>query len=167
MRNTLVTIFATIVVPGIFVFLLPYWILQTTGILPPSQVGAIEVVSILLAVVGAAMVVWVSFAFVSRGKGTPVPVDPPRALVAEGLYRFVRNPMYAGALLILFAESVFFRSAWILLYAAMLWLALHSFTVFVEEPQLERRFGDAYRQYRDRTPRWIPRRPGGSSSRTP
>jgi len=57
--------------------------------------------------------------------------------------------------------------AWGKLQLPMLWLALHSFTVIVEEPQLERRFGDAYRQYRDRTPRWIPRRPGGSSSRTP
>jgi protein-S-isoprenylcysteine O-methyltransferase Ste14 len=41
----------------------------------------------------------------------------------------------------------------------MLWLALHTFTVLLEEPQLERRFGETYREYRRRTPRWIPRRP--------
>jgi protein-S-isoprenylcysteine O-methyltransferase Ste14 len=67
--------------------------------------------------------------------------------------------MYLGVLLILFAEAILFRSAWILLYAAMLWLALHSFAVLLEEPQLERRFGDTYRAYRAHTPRWLPRRP--------
>jgi protein-S-isoprenylcysteine O-methyltransferase Ste14 len=63
--------------------------------------------------------------------------------------------------LVLFSESILFRSAWILLYAGTLWLALHAFTVLIEEPQLERRFGDPYRQYRDRTPRWVPRKPKG------
>ena len=67
--------------------------------------------------------------------------------------------MYFGALLILFAESIFFRCAWILLYAGVLWLALQSFTVLLEEPQLEQRFGGAYLDYKTRTPRWIHRRP--------
>jgi protein-S-isoprenylcysteine O-methyltransferase Ste14 len=159
MRNVLVTAFATILVPGVAVFLVPYWILQATGGLTPPQIGFIEIASIALALLGAVMVIWVSVAFVSKGRGTPVPTHPPRDFVAEGLYRFVRNPMYSGALLILFAESVFFRSAWLLLYAGMLWLALHAFTVLAEEPQLEQRFGDQYRQYKVETPRWIPRRP--------
>jgi protein-S-isoprenylcysteine O-methyltransferase Ste14 len=150
---------ATIVVPGAAVVLVPYWILQTTDGLAPAEIGLVDLVAALLALIGAAMVVWVSFAFVSKGRGTPVPIAPPRDFVAEGLYRFVRNPMYAGALLILFAESAYFQSAWILLYAALLWLALHAFTVLYEEPQLERRFGEPYRMYRSRTPRWIPRRP--------
>jgi protein-S-isoprenylcysteine O-methyltransferase Ste14 len=64
--------------------------------------------------------------------------------------------MYLGALLILLAETVLFRSPWILLYAAALWLALHTFAVLIEEPQLERRFGDTFRDYKARTPRWLP-----------
>jgi protein-S-isoprenylcysteine O-methyltransferase Ste14 len=146
-------------VPGAAVLLGPYWILQATGGVTTPTVGLLEVVSILLALVGAGMVVWVSIVFVTHGRGTPVPIEPPRNFVAAGLYRFVRNPMYFGALLALFAEAIFFRSVWILLYAGMLWLALHTFTVFLEEPQLEGRFGDTYREYRQRTPRWIPRRP--------
>jgi protein-S-isoprenylcysteine O-methyltransferase Ste14 len=158
-RNILLTTAATILVPGVAVVLVPYWILQITGGVTPPAVGLLEVVSVLLALFGAAMVVWVSIAFVTHGGGTPVPIEPPRNFVAAGLYRFVRNPMYFGALLALFAEAVLFRSLWILLYAGMLWLALHTFTVLLEEPQLERRFGEAYREYRRRTPRWIPRRP--------
>ena len=159
MRSILVTALATVLVPGIAVLLIPYWILQATDGAAPAPVGFVEAASIVLALIGAAMVVWVSVTFVVKGRGTPVPVDPPQNLVAEGLYRFVRNPMYFGTLLILFAESIYFRSAWILLYAGMLWLAVQLFIVLVEEPQLERRFGDAYRQYKTETPRWIPRRP--------
>jgi protein-S-isoprenylcysteine O-methyltransferase Ste14 len=158
-RNILLTTAATILVPGVAVVLVPYWILQITGGVTPPAVGLLEVVSVLLALFGAAMVVWVSIVFVTHGGGTPVPIEPPRNFVAAGLYRFVRNPMYFGALLALFAEAVLFRSLWILLYAGMLWLALHTFTVLLEEPQLERRFGETYREYRRRTPRWIPRRP--------
>ncbi|HET7010426.1 MAG TPA: isoprenylcysteine carboxylmethyltransferase family protein [Anaerolineales bacterium] len=159
MRNIIATALATVVVPGVAVILVPYLILQATGGLTPPQIGVIEVICILLALAGAAMVVWVSVAFVTHGKGTPVPVDPPKNLVAAGLYRFVRNPMYFGALLTLFAEAIFFRSAWILLYAGLVWLALHTFTVLVEEPQLARRFGDLYLEYKAKTPRWIPRPP--------
>ena len=159
MKNILLTAVATVVVPGAAVVLVPYLVLQATGGVSTPQVGLIEVVSVVLALMGASMVVWVSVTFVTHGKGTPVPIEPPKNFVAAGLYRFVRNPMYFGALLTLFAEAALFRSAWILLYAGLLWLALHTFTVLLEEPQLERRFGDPYRAYKARTPRWIPRRP--------
>jgi protein-S-isoprenylcysteine O-methyltransferase Ste14 len=160
MRNALVTAFATVVVPGGAVVAVPYLVLRATGDLSAPAIGLLEVVAIALALMGASMVVWVSVVFVTHGKGTPVPIDPPKTFVAAGLYRFIRHPMYAGALLILFAEAAFFRSAWILLYAGLLWTALHTFAVFLEEPGLERRFGDAYREYKSRTPRWVPKGPG-------
>ena len=159
MRHVLVTALATVLVPGVAVLVIPYLILRGTGSPAAPEVGFIQALALALALVGAGMVAWVSVTFVTKGKGTPVPVAPPENLVAEGLYRFVRNPMYFGALLTLFGEAAFFRSPWILLYAGMLWLALHTFTVLLEEPQLEQRFGDPYREYKARTPRWFPRRP--------
>ena len=159
MKNALVSALATILVPSVAAVLVPYWILRATDGLAGPLIGPLEMVAIALVLLGGVMVVWVSSAFVIRGKGTPVPVAPPENLIAAGLYRFVRNPMYVGALLALVTEVAFFRSAWILLYAGFLWLALHTFTVLIEEPDLERRFGDSYRDYKARTPRWIPRRP--------
>jgi len=159
MKNAVLTILATVLVPGLAVFLVPYWILHVTGRLSGPAFGLLGAASIALVILGAVMVIWVSLTFATRGKGTPVPVAPPQVLVAEGLYRFVRNPMYVGALLVLAAEALLFRSAWILLYAGFLWLALHTFAVLIEEPDLERRFGDSYRQYKESTPRWIPRPP--------
>jgi type IV secretory pathway TrbD component len=82
---------------------------------------------------------------------------PPKELVAGGVYRHVRNPMYVGALAALAGEVLFFRSGWIALYGAGLWAALHAFAVLIEEPQLERRFGETYRRYKTTTPRWLPR----------
>jgi len=159
MKNAVVSTLATILVPGLAVIAVPYWILSATDTLDGPHIGLLEGLAVGLVLIGAVMVVWVSVAFVRRGRGTPVPIVPPEVLVIEGLYRFVRNPMYVGALLVLLAEALLFRSAWILLYAAFLWLALHVFAVLIEEPQLERRFGDPYRKYKAETPRWIPRPP--------
>lgn len=159
MRNILLTATVTILVPGLAVLVIPYLILQATWPDPAPQEGLLGGILIALALLGASMVIWVSVTFVTKGKGTPIPIQPPQTFIAEGLYRFVRNPLYIGVLLILFAEAILFRSAWILLYTAVIWLALHTFAVLFEEPQLERRFGDAYRDYRAQTPRWLPRRP--------
>ena len=160
MRNALIATLATIIVPGGAVVLLPYLILQATAVSSIPHLGPMQIGSLVLAMLGLSMIVWVSIAFVKQGKGTPVPIEPPKNFVAAGLYRFQRNPMYFGALLTVLAEALFFNSAWLLVYAALLWLALHTFTVLFEEPQLGRRFGDSYREYKATTPRWIPRRPG-------
>src|SRR5215475_6676397 len=54
--------------------------------------------------------------FVTRGEGTPAPFDPPRKFVAVGPYRFVRNPMYVGAFLVLLGFGLFEKSLAILLF---------------------------------------------------
>jgi protein-S-isoprenylcysteine O-methyltransferase Ste14 len=65
--------------------------------------------------------------------------------------------MYVGALLIILAEAIYFRSLPLVLYAAGLWIILHTFIIVFEEPQLKRRFGLPYEQYLQEDPRWIPR----------
>ena len=159
MRNIAVTIAGTVLVPFIVHILVPYLLLRATSGSAPDQLGPVEVSSIVLAVIGISMIIWVSTTFVRRGNGTAAPVLPPKKFVAVGLFRFVRNPMYVGILLVIVAEAIFFRSAWLLLYASLLWLAAHSFVVLIEEPQLEKRFGVSYKDYVKRTPRWIPRPP--------
>jgi protein-S-isoprenylcysteine O-methyltransferase Ste14 len=158
-RHILEATLATIVVPGGAVVLVPWLILRTAAAPSPRNLGLLELVAIPLAALGAAMIVWVSAAFVRLGHGTPVPIDPPTTFVAAGLFRYVRNPMYVGVLTVLLAETIFFRSLPILIYALAIGLALHVFLVAFEEPQLKRRFGDSYVRYLAATPRWIPRLP--------
>ena len=159
MRNTIITILGTVLVPCILHLLIPYMVLQNTSGLTFPPIGLIEILSFVAAAVGISMVIWVSVIFVRRGKGTAVPLLPPKEFVPIGLYRYVRNPMYVGLIVVILAEAVVFRSVWLCVYACLIWLATHSYVVLIEEPDLIRRFGTGYEAYRSETPRWIPRPP--------
>lgn len=93
-----------------------------------------------------------------KAKGTPMPVNPPRALVTDGPYAYSRNPMMTGVFLMLAGIGILFGSVFLTFVGTPL-LAVMSVAGFkcVEEPELERRFGRAYMAYRDRTPILIPR----------
>jgi protein-S-isoprenylcysteine O-methyltransferase Ste14 len=114
----------------------------------------------LLILGGLALVVWVCQAFVRYGHGTPAPFDPPRKFVNRGLYRWVRNPMYLGAgILIPLGEALIFKSWWLTGYMVCAFTVLHLYIVLIEEKALERRFGRPYQKYKRTVPRWIPRKP--------
>jgi protein-S-isoprenylcysteine O-methyltransferase Ste14 len=95
--------------------------------------------------------------FVREGHGTPVPVAPPQRLVVTGSYRFVRNPAYVAAIVLVVGQGLWLGSPGVLVYAAVLWLAFHLLVVLHEEPSLRRRFGAAYDDYCAKVPRWVPR----------
>jgi protein-S-isoprenylcysteine O-methyltransferase Ste14 len=104
-------------------------------------------------------------AFVMEGQGTPAPFDAPRALVPRGPYRWVRNPMYLGALLLLLGFGLWRGSLAILLFTIPAAVSAHLLVVFYEEPTLRRRFGSQYAAYVARVHRWIPKPP--TSTRAP
>jgi protein-S-isoprenylcysteine O-methyltransferase Ste14 len=107
--------------------------------------------------VGVAVVLWCEWDFATFGRGTPFPLDAPKQLVARGLYRFVRNPMYVGVLLAILGQALWFESAATLWYAMVAALFFHLFVVFYEEPTLRRKFGESYAQYAKAVPRWMPK----------
>jgi protein-S-isoprenylcysteine O-methyltransferase Ste14 len=91
-----------------------------------------------------------------RLAGTPVPPDQPvTALVTEGPYRFTRNPIYIGLILIYFGLSIVLTSIWMLVLLIPVLIILQRGVVEREEVYLERTFGDAYRKYKERVPRWL------------
>jgi protein-S-isoprenylcysteine O-methyltransferase Ste14 len=108
--------------------------------------------------VGFAVMPWTWGAFGVHGRGTPMPFDPPRELVVQGPYRYVRNPMYVAGVLVLLGEALLFTSLPLLEYAAAFWLATHLLVLGYEEPRLRRSFGDGYERYRATVNRWVPRR---------
>jgi protein-S-isoprenylcysteine O-methyltransferase Ste14 len=95
--------------------------------------------------------------FARSGRGTLSPVDPPRALVVRGLYRYVRNPMYLSVTAIVLGEVLLTGSLALLLYWAVWFLAANLFVLGYEEPALRRRFGPSYEEYVQRVGRWLPR----------
>ena len=111
---------------------------------------------LLLMGTGAALVLACAGVFVERGRGTPAVFDPPRQFVASGPYKFVRNPMYLGGLAVLGGFGLSQRSLSILLLALALFGLVHQFVLFVEEPGLEKRFGQSYFAYKQCVNRWLP-----------
>jgi protein-S-isoprenylcysteine O-methyltransferase Ste14 len=112
----------------------------------------------VLVAAGAAMWAWTVRLFARTGRGTLAPWDPPERLVVEGPYRHVRNPMITAVLTVLLGEALVFGSAGLLVLACAFLLVNWVYFAAVEEPGLERRFGEQYRAYRDAVPRWVPRR---------
>jgi protein-S-isoprenylcysteine O-methyltransferase Ste14 len=149
----------TIVVPGAGGVLIPWWILAHSH--ATLDQGAWYAVVVI--VLGAALYLWCLWAFAIVGRGTPGPWDPPRRFVAAGPYRWVRNPMYIAALLVVIGEAWLFRSLPLLAYAGAAEIIFHLFVIGYEEPALRRRFGETYDEYRRTVPRWIPRPPGRSA----
>ena len=127
---------------------------QTFGVSLPA---ASEMPGAILGVVGAILVLGCAGVFISRGRGTPALFDAPRVFVAIGPYKYVRNPMYVGGLMLLIGFGLYERSISILFLALLLFLLVHLFILFYEEPTLTRKFGSSYQEYRKAVRRWIPR----------
>jgi hypothetical protein len=108
---------------------------------------------------GAALYVWCVWNFAVVGRGTPGLWDAPSRVVATGPYRWVRNPIYIAALMIVLGEAWLFLSLRLLAYAGVMAVFFQLFVTGYEERTLARRFGRSYLEYRSTVPRWIPRPP--------
>lgn len=145
------------VAPGVVAGLVPWWITHwkfqpaLLNLRPVRWLGAI----LLLAGVAVVLDSFVRFAL--QGLGTPAPVLPTKHLVITGLYRYVRNPMYVGVAAAIFGQALLFGSSKLFIYGALVWLAVHLFVCFYEEPTLRRTFGEEYEAFFREVPRWIPR----------
>ena len=141
---------------GLLLVLVPGEILEATGVVRPAHIGAAEVAGLIILALGAGLAISCILTFALIGKGTPAPFDPPRQLVVRGPYKWVRNPMYIGAGLVLFGAALHYRSTGLALYAAGFLLITHLFVTFYEEPHLRRVFGPSYEAYLRTVHRWMP-----------
>jgi protein-S-isoprenylcysteine O-methyltransferase Ste14 len=147
-----------VLVPGTSVVLVPYLLLYYFGTGSPVSIEGIRYAGLPMIILGAMTALWCMLDFARKGKGTPAPFDPPRKLVLGGLYRWVRNPMYIGILLLLVGEALYFEAPSLLVYTLIVFVCFHLFVVAYEEPKLKEKFGDSYTHYCHTVPRWIPRK---------
>jgi protein-S-isoprenylcysteine O-methyltransferase Ste14 len=108
-----------------------------------------------LLAVGTMGLLWCVRDFYVAGKGTLAPWSPPLHLVVVGLYGYSRNPMYVAVTLMLLGWALSFGSAGLLVYTAIVVTAFHLRVVLGEERWLARTFGEQWRQYAGRVPRWL------------
>ena len=146
-----------VIAPGTLAVYIP-WAITRWRIAPPLlDIPALRILGTLLIAAGLPVLLDSFARFAIQGLGTPAPVAPPQRLVVTGLYRYVRNPMYVAVSLLIFGQGLLFGSPGLLQYGLFVWLGFFAFVLLYEEPTLRRKFGDEYRQYCARVPRWIPR----------
>jgi protein-S-isoprenylcysteine O-methyltransferase Ste14 len=140
---------------------IPLWIARRNDVVfdMPGDLAGLAMLVSGAAGLGGGLLLFAAcvFYFWTRGRGTLAPWDPPRRFVAEGPYRFVRNPMISGVILVLAGEACILRSRPLAEWAALFTLINLVYIPLLEEPMLAARFGDAYRKYLDAVPRFIPR----------
>ncbi|HTO08483.1 MAG TPA: isoprenylcysteine carboxylmethyltransferase family protein [Myxococcota bacterium] len=153
---------AIAVLPMTVTILVPIWLTRRWptdgGAFPDSFLESLSVAAGLVFLgLGAGLFAACLRRFAGEGDGTLAPWDPPRVLVVRGPYRYVRNPMITGVIAVLLGEALVLRSlplcAWALAFTALNLV----YIPLVEEPDLERRFGDSYRRYCEHVPRIVPR----------
>jgi protein-S-isoprenylcysteine O-methyltransferase Ste14 len=145
-----------LLIPGVFAGYVPwrYFGLRNVELDPSNPVHWLGVAGIVL---GAVLLALCILEFARSGRGTLSPVDPPRALVIQGLYRYVRNPMYLSVTLIVLGEVLLTQSRALFIYWLIWFTVANIFVRGYEEPTLRRQFGPAYDQYTAGVPRWLPR----------
>jgi len=96
-----------------------------------------------------------AIALFRRASTSPVPNQPTTALVAQGPYRFTRNPMYVGLAALYAGVALLANSWWPLVVLPVVLMVIRWRVIAREEAYLERKFGDAYRAYTTRVRRWL------------
>ncbi len=113
-----------------------------------------NLIGILVAILGFFLIFWAGFYF--KKKSTPRnPFEKPLALVAEGPFRFTRNPMYAGLTLILLGIAVSIGTIPMFLAPIAFFFTISILFVPYEEQRMTRLFGKEYLEYKKRVRRWI------------
>ena len=136
--------------------LIPYWLLGSPGIASfKNSLSPFQYIAIFIFAAGITILFYCISMFAVKGKGTLSPADPTKKLVVSGLYKYSRNPMYIGVMLILVGESAFFSSTILWIYSAILFIGFNVFIVIHEEPRLEKDFGTEYQQYLKSVRRWL------------
>jgi protein-S-isoprenylcysteine O-methyltransferase Ste14 len=146
----------TILQPGVVAGLVPYLIIRDKiEEILSLPFAWFHFLGILIFTIGLFVTLHCITRFAIDGKGTLSPADPTKKLVVRGLYKYTRNPMYVGVMLMLIGEAIFFASFRLVIYSGLVFSALTIFVIYFEEPRLKRDFGEEYEAYRKQVKRWI------------
>jgi protein-S-isoprenylcysteine O-methyltransferase Ste14 len=145
-----------ILIPGMVVGVVPYLIAGADA--RSRRWDVISYVALIPLSIGVLILAVCIRDFLAVGQGTLAPMDPPKRLVRAGLYQYVRNPMYLGALCALIGQTLLFRSPALGVYTVLWFAAVNAMVFFYEEPHLRRVFGESYDAYCRTVGRWVPGR---------
>ncbi|MBV9227499.1 MAG: hypothetical protein JOY85_25980 [Acidobacteriaceae bacterium] len=149
----------TMLVPGLVAVYMPHLIIGSR-----LQQGGLWQTGCLLIALGSAIYSNCLLSFLAAN-GTPaifftyhlrmVIGNEPSALVRGGLYKFSRNPMYLGVVLVTIGQAILYASGPLAAYGITMFLFFHLVVVFIEEPHLKARDPKSFEQYCCEVPRWF------------
>jgi protein-S-isoprenylcysteine O-methyltransferase Ste14 len=152
----LLPVMVLLVIPGLILWRSGFDTLGPWRAVPSSKI-ILPIIGIICACLGLLLIVTTIRLFMTVGKGTLAPWEPPQRLVVRGVYRHVRNPMMSGALIVLLGEAVLTASLPLFCWFAFAGVVYAIYIPLSEERGLVHRFGDEYLTYKRNVPRWIPR----------
>jgi protein-S-isoprenylcysteine O-methyltransferase Ste14 len=141
----------------ITIIIIAPWLDRVLGLRLTIPLAARLTIGIILLVIGVPIVLWTILRFL-RTKGTPIPFNPPPTLVMSGLYGIVRNPMHLGWTIVLIGVATLEQSFVLLVIFIPLFVVIHVLYIkLIEEKELEKKFGQAYLDYKKCVPMCLPR----------
>jgi protein-S-isoprenylcysteine O-methyltransferase Ste14 len=154
-KNLLVTVaFLVCGPPGWIAVYLPAWITRWQV---PQEASGWRVLGVFLIAVGLVPLGESIVRFIRVGRGTLSPTHPTERLVVSGLYRYVRNPMYVGVLMLIAGQALLFWNRTLWAYLGYVAVGFQLFVLAYEEPTLRGRYGADYEEFCRNVRRWVPR----------
>ncbi len=141
---------AFIALPGFVAFVIPPLIAYAD----PWR-GEMWLPGLVVMFVGISILLWSVRDFYVVGEGTLASWDPPQNLVMTGLYRYSRNPMYIGVLILVAGWALYLNSILLAAYTVLLGILFHLRIVMHEEPWLQSQFEDDWKDYKGQVSRWF------------
>jgi len=133
------------------------WLDRTLSIDTLFSNGTNIFLAVLCFILGVPLLVWTIVLQHTRGHGTPLPLVPTKRLLTDGPYRYTRNPMTCGAIMWLSGWALMANSPTALLVGVTLFATIAlAYIKSVEEREMSRRFGQAYKEYKDKTAFLLP-----------
>ena len=144
------------ILPGALVYFCPR--LDRQLALPSGAFGMINLVlGGGVVVAGILFAWWAIYVQFTIGRGTPAPIMATQELIIQRPYNYCRNPMALGTIVAGLGLAIFIGSISAVVVVLTLAVLLLTYIKFLEEREMELRFGNAYREYRKQTPFIIPR----------
>jgi protein-S-isoprenylcysteine O-methyltransferase Ste14 len=113
-----------------------------------------RIIGLGLGVAGIALFVWAALTL-RRANTTIMPHGSASVLVTDGPFRWRRNPIYLADILVLLGLAELTKNVWLVIFATVFAVLVTWLAILPEERYLEAKFGDAYRDYKERTRRLI------------
>jgi protein-S-isoprenylcysteine O-methyltransferase Ste14 len=145
--------------PFCVLYIIPQFLMKLVKIKTVDGFGipGVETAGIIIMWAGTALAIWCAMLMFLFGKGTFFVTSAPKKILTRNIFGYVRNPMMWALFIIVFGEILVFGHFILLVWLIAMIRIIYLIVANYEEPQLERRFGESWKEYCQKVPPWIPR----------